>query len=111
MEGRLLPGDTVAGEDAVILRGAFSDDGNQLQLPAHPQREDAHVLVRDYTENISLLSQGAPRHYSLPPIARLRRCAGQIRRCAQYAPEKTGSPALSVAAVFETRHGIADRFS
>ena len=82
MEGHVLSGDTFRGEDAAVLRGAFSDDGNQLQLPAYPQREDARELVGEYPGEISIQSQGVVGNHALSEIARLHRGGGKICKSA-----------------------------
>ena len=71
MEGHILSGNAVHGEDAAVLRGAFFHDGNQLQFSAHPQRENADELVRRHASTISIYPEGAAGDNAFSAIAGL----------------------------------------
>ena len=111
MEGHVLSDDAFHGEDAAVLRGTFSDDRNQLQLPPHPERENAHELVGINAGAIPVRPESAAGDHALPAIARLRGCAHAILRGVEYVGRKTGAGVVPAAAVFEKRHCVAQGFS
>src|SRR6185312_15125848 len=110
MEGHVLPGDAFPGEDAAVLRGTFSDHGNQLQLPAHSERKDAHELVGEHAREIPLQPQGAAGDYALSQVARLRGSVGEILGNAKNLRRETRPGAVPVAAIFKKRSRLAERF-
>lgn len=111
MEGHILPGDTFPGEDAAVLRGTFSHYRDQLQFPAHPEREDARELVGEHAAEVPIRAEGSAGNHSLPEIARLLGGVEPVWRRFENFGRKTRSGAVSVAARFEKRWRLAEGFS
>src|SRR5207245_6121718 len=59
MEGQLLPGETAPGADALLLRRAPRDGGDQLHLLSDAEPEDDRGLGRRYAPGLHVRPQGA----------------------------------------------------